>query len=256
MAAEEISRLKTVFDISAPREPANTNKDPAAETTAAKSSVILVKDIRAALGKAAGGGKETDLPRVIRLTGEINEEIADVLGDILRALDKQQPGVPIQLRINSPGGEVMAGLRIFDAMKSLQSPVATVCDGQCSSMAAVLLAAGSPGMRSATPNSIIMIHELSASLPRGKYTGLKSWQKYVDLLEDKLVTILSDYTGLSKPELAETMRNDTFYSADEALKLNLIDKVIAPLQLPPPKPAAKAAASPPPPPAPKLAKTG
>lgn len=173
--------------------------------------------------------------RIVRLREPIDTDVAHRIRDQLLQLDAKAPGTPIEMRINSPGGDVSAGLMIYDTMKSLKSPVATTCESECMSMAAVLLAAGTPGMRTALPSAVVMIHELSADLPRLKYSNMKPWQGYMDFLERRMVTILSDYTGRSKEELAEIMRRDTFYPANDAKKLGLIDRVIEPIQHPPKK---------------------
>lgn len=185
------------------------------------------QDIPPEILRMMGVEKKSAAPddRVIRLNTSIDQDVAEEVSDRLRELDATAPGVPIELRINSGGGGVADGLMIFDTMKSLHSPVATVCESACYSMAAVLLAGGTPGMRSALPNATVMIHELSGGIGSGKYSDLKGRQKLMDMLQDKLVTVLSDYSGHTKAELSEIMRTDTFYSADEALKMKFIDSV-------------------------------
>lgn len=178
----------------------------------------------------ASANDDDDSPRVVYLRDEIDDAMALRVDEELVALDKKAPGKPIELRIDSPGGGVQAGLLIYDTMKSLHSPVATTCESMCASMAAVLLVGGTPGMRTALPSSVVMIHELSGGVPAVKYSSGKNWQHLADILEDKMVTILAGYSGHSKAWMAESMKVDTFYSADEALSNRFIDRVQLPIQ--------------------------
>jgi len=100
--------------------------------------------------------------RIVLLGSEVNDTVASLICAQLLFLESQDPEKEIYLYINSPGGAVTAGLAIYDTMRFITSPVATVCMGRAASMGAFLLAAGKPGMRFALPNSQIMIHQPSA----------------------------------------------------------------------------------------------
>ena len=97
--------------------------------------------------------------RIVFLGHEIDDQIADLVIAQMLHLESEDPEKDIQLYINSPGGGVTSGLAIYDTMQYIRCDVATSCVGQCASMAAVLLAAGSPGKRFALPNSRILIHQ-------------------------------------------------------------------------------------------------
>ena len=99
------------------------------------------------------------MDRIIIVGSEITEDVANTIMAQLIYLNSQDNKKPIQMYINSPGGEVISGLQIYDTMKMIKAPVQTICTGMAASMAAVLLAGGEKGMRGALPNSSIMIHQ-------------------------------------------------------------------------------------------------
>jgi ATP-dependent Clp protease protease subunit len=207
--------------------------DLPAAAAAPASAVASVPAPAAAVENEAPPPKKEN-PRTVLLRESIDDDVAIRVQDELIALDQEAPGKPIYLRIDSGGGSIWSGLRIYDAMKSLHSPVATVCENLCGSMAAVLLTAGTPGLRTASPSAVVIIHEMSAKAPEGTYSIVKSGQELNDILEDKLLTILSDYSGHSKEELADRLRGrDVSMTAEKAVQQHFIDSIIAPLQHPP-----------------------
>ena len=108
--------------------------------------------------------------RIVFLTGPVHDELASVVVAQLLFLESEDPGVPVAFYINSPGGVVSAGLSIYDTMQYIRCPVQTLCMGQASSMASLLLAAGEPGHRQSLPHGRIMVHQPSGGF-QGKRRG-------------------------------------------------------------------------------------
>ena len=134
-------------------------------------------------------------------------------------------GVFLALYINSPGGLISAGLAIYDTMQFIACPVATCCMGQAASMAAVLLAAGSPGRRFSLPHSRIIIEQ-----PHGGYAGQASdiqiHAQEITRLKGLLTDILAEHSRMGREELEPMLDRDTFLSPQEALDLGIIDNII------------------------------
>jgi ATP-dependent Clp protease protease subunit len=185
-------------------------------------------------------GEQQDLKRrIIRLYGEVNETSAHTLIAQMRALDEADPGAPITMVIDSPGGGVIDGLAIFDTMKSLKSPVYTTCLGQCASMGAVLLIGGESGHRSSMPNAEIMLHQVSAGT-RGKVSDMQINVQSAAAAEDRLVRIIAAYSGQNEQALKSFIQQDKYLTADQARKLGFIDSIEQPIRTPtPPVPAEK-----------------
>jgi|GEM_PF-1090401 len=167
--------------------------------------------------------------RIVRLTGVVNDVQAHNIISQLHMLEALDPDADIELRINSPGGSVTAGLAILDAMKSLSCDVKTVCEGQAASMGAVLLAAGTPGKRFAMPHARIMIHSVSSGM-EGTVIDMKIQLEEALRLNEVLADVLSDYSGINRKSVEDMMKRDKFMSAGEAKQLSLIDGVIQPKQ--------------------------
>lgn len=166
--------------------------------------------------------------RHIFLTGKIDDDSAKAVIAQLMYLEQEAPNTPIRLHINSGGGKVQPGLAIRDVMSTLTSPVHTICLGHCESMAAVLLAAGEPGHRSAMPNARIMIHQPKQT--GGSSSNARQMAIHAASIErsrHKLAILLSERTGKPLEEILELIEYDTICDAEEALALGLIDKVIA-----------------------------
>ena len=163
--------------------------------------------------------------RIIFVGTPIESQMANTIVAQLLLLDSQNPEQEIQMYINCPGGEVYAGLAIYDTMRYIKAPVSTICVGIAMSMGSVLLMAGDKGKRMALPNSRIMIHQGSAGF-RGNTPDLEVQAKEVLHLRDKLVTIYSKHTDLPHEKLLRDMERDYFMSPGEALKYGLIDSVI------------------------------
>src|SRR5262249_59417018 len=110
--------------------------------------------------------------RIVFLGTAIDDDVANVVIAQLLFLESEDPDKDVMMYVNSPGGEVTAGLAIYDTMQALRCPVATYCVGQAASMASLLLAAGAKGKRNALPNARVMIHQPLAGLPRAPASDL------------------------------------------------------------------------------------
>jgi ATP-dependent Clp protease protease subunit len=163
--------------------------------------------------------------RIIMLGSGVNDDIANSIVAQLLFLQSDNPKADIDLYINSPGGSVTAGLAIYDTMQFIACDVATYCVGQCSSMGAILLAAGAPGKRYALPNSRIMIHQPSAGM-EGSAEDIVIHAREYKKTKERLNAILTKHTGQSVDTIEADTDRDKFLSADEALDYKIIDRVI------------------------------
>ncbi|PNY82965.1 ATP-dependent Clp protease proteolytic subunit [Deinococcus koreensis] len=163
--------------------------------------------------------------RIIFVGTPIESQMANSIVAQLLLLDSQNPEQEIQMYINCPGGEVYAGLAIYDTMRYIKAPVSTICVGIAMSMGSVLLMAGDKGKRMALPNSRIMIHQGSAGF-RGNTPDLEVQAKEVLHLRDRLVSVYHKHTDIPHDKLLRDMERDYFMSADEAKQYGLIDTVI------------------------------
>lgn len=164
--------------------------------------------------------------RIIFLTGEINDAVANTVVAQLIYLEAKNPDKDIHLYINSPGGSVSAGLAIYDTIKFIKCPVSTICIGLCASMAAVLLAAGTKGKRLCLPSGEVMIHQPLGGV-QGQATDIEITAKHIIKTKDVLVNILCDCTGQDKEKLSRDIDRDYFMSSEEAQKYGIVDKVIS-----------------------------
>jgi len=165
--------------------------------------------------------------RVLLLSEPISAETANRFVADLLLLNAASSTERIDLYINSPGGSVTDGLAILDAMGCVQAPVSTICIGQAASMAAWILASGTKGMRYATPNAEIMIHQLAAGF-YGQSAHIKVMSQRVLRLQKRLTTILAACTGQSPRKVARDMERDFFMTADEARRYGIVDAVLEP----------------------------
>ncbi|UCF10335.1 MAG: ATP-dependent Clp protease proteolytic subunit [Candidatus Bipolaricaulota bacterium] len=165
--------------------------------------------------------------RIIFLRHPIDDEVANVVIAQMLFLAAKDPSKPINLYINSPGGSVTAGLAIYDTMRFVSCDVATICLGQAASMGALLLAAGSPGKRSALPNARILIHQVFGGA-QGQAADVKIQTEELLRLRDRLVGIYAKHTGKTVKRIAKDTDRDYYMSADEALEYGLIDRIIPP----------------------------
>ena len=163
--------------------------------------------------------------RIIMLTGEINDAVADLIVAQMIFLESEDGSKDINLYINSPGGSVTAGFAIYDTMNYIKCDVSTICIGMAASMGAFLLASGTKGKRIALPNSEIMIHQPLGGAT-GKSTDVEIYAKRLLRTREKLNQILSERTGQPIEVIQQDTDKDYFMESEEALKYGLIDKVL------------------------------
>lgn len=163
--------------------------------------------------------------RIVLLGEGVDDHIASLICAQLLFLESEDPEKEIYLYINSPGGIVSAGLAIYDTLRYITCPVATLCMGQAASMGALLLCAGAPGMRYALPHSRIMIHQPSGGF-RGQASDIDIHAREVLRLRQMLNEIMAGHSGQSVERIAELTERDNFMSPQEAVALGLIDRVL------------------------------
>ncbi|HYI25897.1 MAG TPA: ATP-dependent Clp protease proteolytic subunit [Thermomicrobiales bacterium] len=165
--------------------------------------------------------------RIIFLGTPIDSQIANLLVAQLLFLDHDDQEQDISIYINSPGGEVYAGLAIYDTIRMIRPNVRTYCVGMAASMAAVLLASGTPGKRFALPNSRIMIHQGSAGF-RGNVPDIEIAARETLTLTTKLTQILADHSGQTFDKVKSDTQRDYYMTGDDAKDYGLVDEVLTP----------------------------
>jgi len=164
--------------------------------------------------------------RIIHLNKTIDTEVAQEIIDQLLKLDTMKSNKDIIFYINSPGGTVASGIAIYDTMQLIKSDVQTICLGRCASMAAVLLSGGTKGKRYITPNSEVMIHEVS-SFNMGKVGELKIDYEHTNTLNERIIKLLAENTGKAVKQVRKDIQlKDKWFNADEALKYGICDKIL------------------------------
>ncbi|MEC9105500.1 MAG: ATP-dependent Clp endopeptidase proteolytic subunit ClpP [Candidatus Neomarinimicrobiota bacterium] len=163
--------------------------------------------------------------RIIFLGTPIDDTVASLIIAQLLFLEAENSDKDIFLYINSPGGYVSSGLGIFDTMNYIKPNVATICMGAASSMAAVLLAGGTPGKRSALPNSRVMIHQPLGGA-EGQASDIKIQADEILRLRQKLNFILSKSTKQTIKKIEKDTDRNFFMSAEEAKEYGIIDKIL------------------------------
>jgi ATP-dependent Clp protease protease subunit len=163
--------------------------------------------------------------RIVFLGSQVTDDVANSVVAQLLFLQSDDSKSDIHLYINSPGGNIAAGLAIYDTMQFVNCDVATYCVGQAASMGAVLLCAGAPGKRKALPNSRIMIHQPLAGA-EGTAEDILIHAKEFMKVKERLNSILIKHTGHPLAKIEQDTDRDRFMSAEEALEYGLIDHVI------------------------------
>jgi ATP-dependent Clp protease protease subunit len=164
--------------------------------------------------------------RIVFLGAAIDDQVANLVVAQLLLLDAEDAGKPIHLYINSPGGDVVALFAIHDTMRHLLSPVATTCVGQAASAAAVLLAAGSPGMRTALPNARVLIHQPHGGA-QGQSVDMEIQVREMVEMRERIVDILVEATHQPRERIAADMDRDFILRGDAAVAYGLIDHVVS-----------------------------
>ena len=162
--------------------------------------------------------------RVVFLSGEITDNVANTVIAQLIFLEGKDPDKDISMYINSPGGSVSAGMAIFDTMNYIKCDVNTICVGMAASMAAVLLASGTPGKRFCLPNSEVMIHQPLGGA-QGQASDIAIHATHILETKKKLNKLLSEKTNQPLERIEKDTDRDNFMSAKQALEYGLIDKI-------------------------------
>jgi ATP-dependent Clp protease protease subunit len=163
---------------------------------------------------------------IIFLGTAIDDNVANAIVAQMLFLESEDPDKDIQIYINSPGGSVTAGLAIYDTMQFVKNDIVTYCIGQCASMGAHLLAAGTKGKRFALPNARIMIHQPSGGA-QGQATEIEITFKEIQRLKENLAATFAKHTGQPLKKVIKDMDRDFFMSAEEALDYGIVDKVLS-----------------------------
>ena len=163
--------------------------------------------------------------RIIFMGEQVLDGMANTIIAQMLFLESEDPAKDISLYINSPGGSVTAGLAIYDTMQYIKPDVATICMGQTTSMAALLLAAGAKGKRYGLPHARIMIHQPLGGA-QGQATDIDIHAREILKTRDTLNQILSKHTGQSIEKVSKDTERDYFMNSEEAKEYGIIDKVI------------------------------
>ena len=163
--------------------------------------------------------------RIIFIDGEINDMSADLVVAQILFLDSQNSEKDISLYINSPGGSVTAGLALYDTIQSIKCDTQTICLGQAASMAAILLASGTPGKRFALPSSRVMIHQPWGGA-QGQSTDISIQAKEIIRLKRLTIDYFASHTGKAADVVEADMERDFYMSAQEALEYGIVDQIL------------------------------
>ncbi len=165
------------------------------------------------------------MDRIMFLGTTITDNVANIIQAQLLFLQSTDSSRDIQLYINSPGGEVYAGLGIYDTMQFIKPDVATICTGCAASMSAILLCAGKKGKRSALKHSRVMIHQPLGGVS-GQAADIEITAREILKLKDELYQIVSKHSNQSLKKVASDSDRDYWMKADEALKYGMVDEVL------------------------------
>jgi len=163
--------------------------------------------------------------RIIFLGTPVDDQIANLIVAQLIHLESEDPDKDISMYVNSPGGSVYAGLAIYDTMQYIKPDVQTICVGIAMSMGALLLGGGAAGKRMATPNSKILIHQVSGGF-QGQATDIEIHAKEIIDIRRRLDEIIAKHTGQDIERVKRDTERDYFMSAEEAVEYNIVDRVI------------------------------
>jgi ATP-dependent Clp protease protease subunit len=165
--------------------------------------------------------------RIVFLGRPVDDELANLIVGQLLFLEAEDPEKDISLYVNSPGGEVYAGLAIYDAMQHVRPDVSTICFGMGMSAAAMIVAAGAPGKRFALPNAKLMIHQGSAGF-RGAPTDVSIAAREVESTTRQMADIIARHSGREPEQVLDDIDRDRFMTPAEAVEYGLVDEVLVP----------------------------
>lgn len=165
--------------------------------------------------------------RIVFLGTPINAQVANVIVAQLLFLDREDSERDIQLYINSPGGEISAGLAIYDTMQLIQAPVSTIAVGMAASFGTILLTAGTKGRRYALPHATIHVHQPLGGV-QGQAAEIEIAAREILRKRDLLNDILERHTGMSREQIDKITDRDFYMTAEEAVEYGVVDKVLEP----------------------------
>jgi ATP-dependent Clp protease protease subunit len=163
--------------------------------------------------------------RIIFLGSQMNDEVANLLIAQLLFLESEDPDKDINFYVNSPGGQVTAGMAVYDTMQYIKPDITTVCIGQAASMGAILLTAGTKGKRYSLPNSRILIHQPMGGF-QGQASDIEIQAREILRMKETLNQILVHHTGQKLKQIQGDTDRDFFMSGEEAKEYGIIDHVI------------------------------
>ena len=164
--------------------------------------------------------------RIIFLSGEINDQMANTIVAQLIYLEGKNPDKDIFMYINSPGGSVSAGMAIYDTMQYIKCDVSTICIGMAASMAAVILSSGTKGKRICLPHSEVMIHQPLGGT-QGQASDILLHARHIEKTRETLNKILAENTGKDVETITKDTDRDNFLDAKQAVKYGLVDKIFS-----------------------------
>lgn len=168
--------------------------------------------------------------RIVFLGTQVDDTSANLVIAQMLFLEGEDPEKPINLYINSPGGDMTAFFAIHDTMQFLSAPVSTMCVGQAASASAVLLAAGAPGMRYTLPNSRVLIHQPHGGA-QGQSTDIEIQVREMVEMRERMVDILVTATGQPRDKIVADIDRDHILRGADAVQYGLVDEVLSPRQL-------------------------
>jgi ATP-dependent Clp protease protease subunit len=156
----------------------------------------------------------------------IDDNVANLITAQLLFLEAEDPDKDVQLYINSPGGAVTAGMAVYDTMQFIRPDVATTCVGQAASVAALLLAAGTPGKRFALPNSRVLIHQPTMGGLSGQATDIDIHAREILRIRANLNELMAKHTGQALEKVERDMERDFWMGAQQAREYGIVDEII------------------------------
>lgn len=163
--------------------------------------------------------------RIVFLNGQVDDNSAALICAQLLHLETENPKKEISFYINSPGGVVSSGFAIYDTMRFIKCPVATLCFGSAGSMGSFLLMAGEKGMRAALPNARVVLHQPSGGF-QGQASDIARHAEDILKLKRRLIGLYAEHCGRTEQEVEHTLDRDFFMTAEEAREWGLIDRVL------------------------------
>ena len=163
--------------------------------------------------------------RIIFITGPIDMAVANTIIAQLLFLESEDPKKDISIYINTPGGEIYAGMAIYDTMRHIKPDVSTICVGEAASMGSILLAGGAKGKRFILPHSIVLIHQPLGGA-QGQASDIEITAKEILRLKEMIYQILARDTGTTLKKIKEDADRDFILTAEDAVKYGIVDKIL------------------------------